>query len=200
MSPYRVGLTGGIAAGKSTVARWLQEAGFQVVDADTLVADLYRPGGAGAEIVKRLLGRSCLQDDAGVDHRRVAERVFSDPRARQELESAIHPLVRERFAAVAKDTSGVVVLEATLLVEAGFTGDFDLVVTVEADTELRVQRAVTRGLDEAAVRDRLAAQSDPATRMAAADRVLWNNAAPDDLRRQVDVLIEELKGKTPHVP
>jgi len=199
MKALRVGLTGGIAAGKSTVARWLQEAGFQVVDADSLVAELYRPAGAGAEIVERLLGRSCLQVDGGVDHRQVAERVFSDPRARHELESAIHPLVREGFAAVAKDTSGVVILEATLLAETGFATDFDFVVTVEADTDLRLQRAVARGLDEAAVRDRLAAQSDPATRMAAADRVLWNNGTLDDLRRQVDLLIEELKGRSPNV-
>lgn len=200
MKAFRVGLTGGIAAGKSTVARWLEEAGFQVIDADTLVAELYRPGGTGAEIVERLLGGSCLQADGGVDHRRVAERVFADSRARRELEAAIHPLVRERFVAVTKNISGVVILEATLLVEAGFVTDFDLVVTVEADRELRVQRAINRGLDEASVRDRLAVQSDSAARMAAADRVLWNNGTPEDLRRQVDLLIEELRGRPLHAP
>lgn len=193
MSALRVGLTGGIAAGKSTVAQWLRQAGFLVVDADDLVAELYRPGAAGAETVARLLGRSFLRPDGSVDHQRVADRIFADSRARRELEARLHPLVRERFAAMTRTTAGIAILEATLLVEAGFAPDFDYVVTVEADRDLRLRRAVARGLDEAAARSRLAAQSLPETRTAAADRVLWNNGTLDELHRQVDVLIEELR-------
>ncbi|MGB6853170.1 MAG: dephospho-CoA kinase [Thermoanaerobaculia bacterium] len=194
MSPYRVGLTGGLAAGKSTVAGWLGEAGFRVIDADRLVAELYRPGGEGARAVSELFGAEFLADDGSVDHPRLAREVFAEPAARRRLEEAIHPLVKQRFDKLTRDSDGVAVLEATLLVEAGFTPDFDLVVTVEADPELRLQRAVARGLEPAAARRRLEAQSEPALRIAAAHRVLWNNGSLDELRSEVDELVTELRG------
>lgn len=192
----RVGLTGGIAAGKSTVARLLGERrGFRVVDADRLVAELYRPGGAGAEAVADLFGRGALDAAGGVDRRAVAARVFDDPEARLRLERAIHPLVRRRFAEIAREAAEpVVVLEATLLVEAGYAPDFDLVVTVESDPETRIARAVGRGLDEAEARRRLAAQPDGAARRAAAHRTLVNDGDLAALERRVDALAAELRG------
>ncbi|TNF73701.1 MAG: dephospho-CoA kinase [Acidobacteria bacterium] len=193
MSPYRVGLTGGLAAGKSTVAGWLGEAGFRVIDADRLVADLYRPGGDGARAVAELFGAEHLAADGSVDHARLAREVFAEPTARRRLEEAIHPLVRERFSELTGETDGVAVLEATLLVEAGFAPDFDLVVTVEADPELRLQRAIARGLEPEAARRRLAAQSEPDTRIEAAHRVLWNNGSLDELESDVEALIAELR-------
>lgn len=193
MSPYRVGLTGALAAGKSTVAGWLDEAGFRVIDADRLVADLYRPGGDGAKAVSELFGAQFLAADGRVDHQRLARKVFAEAAARRRLEGAIHPLVRKRFTELAGETEGVIVLEATLLVEAGFAPDFDLVVTVEADPELRQKRAVARGLEPAAAQRRIAAQSAPETRIAAADRVLWNNGTLDDLRAEVDELVADLR-------
>jgi dephospho-CoA kinase len=194
LSPYRVGLTGGLAAGKSTVAGWLGEAGFRVIDADRLVAEFYRPGGQGTVAVTELFGAEFLTTDGSVDHPRLAREVFAEPAARRRLEEAIHPLVKQRFDQLTQGGSGVAVLEATLLVEAGFAPDFDLVVTVEADPELRLQRAVARGLEPAAARRRLEAQSEPALRIAAAHRVLWNNGSLDELRGEVDKLIAELRG------
>jgi dephospho-CoA kinase len=193
MSPYRVGLTGGLAAGKSTVASRLGEAGFQVIDADRLVAELYRPGGEGARVVAELFGAEFLAADGSVDHARLAREVFAEPAARRQLEEAIHPLVGERFTELTGETDGVAVLEATLLVEAGFVPDFDLVVTVEADPELRLRRAVARGLEPAAARRRLAAQSDPEIRIEAAHRVLWNNGSLEELEGEVDALIAGLQ-------
>jgi dephospho-CoA kinase len=196
VSVYRVGLTGGIASGKSTVAEWLREAGFQVVDADRLVAELYRPGGAGVEVARRLFGDAVVTAAGGVDHAALAARVFSDPAARRALEEAIHPLVRRRFeeiAAAAATSAGVVVLEATLLVEAGYGPGFDLIVTVEADSEVRVRRAVARGLNEGAARARLAAQGDGARRREGANRVLHNDSSSEDLRRQVEALVAEIR-------
>jgi dephospho-CoA kinase len=192
MSAVTVGLTGGLASGKSTVARWLAEAGFRVIDADRLVAELYRPGRPGAEAVERIFGREALDESGAVDHAKVAERIFTDPQARRALEEAIHPLVRKRFEEIAADAQGIVVLEATLLVEAGYAPAFDLVVTVEADEEVRLRRAVERGMDESQARARLIAQGDGAARRAAAHRVLDNCCELSDLRRQVDELIEEL--------
>jgi len=193
MTPFRVGLTGGIAAGKSTVAAWLREAGFTVIDADRLVAALYGPRGDGATAVNRLFGTSYLTEEGSVDHQRLAVRVFSDPAARGRLESAIHPLVKRDFEAIASRTQQIVVLEAPLLVEAGFAPDFDLVVTVEAAPDVRVRRAVARGLPADEAQERLTAQTDEATRTAAAHKVLRNDGSRDELRRQVEDLVQEIK-------
>jgi dephospho-CoA kinase len=193
MSALRVGLTGGLACGKSTVADWLREAGFLVVDADRLVAELYHPGAPGVAVVRELFGDAAIDAEGAVDHAAVAARVFADPEARRALEQAIHPLVRRRFEEILATAEGVVVLEATLLVEAGFGSTFDLIVTVEANAEARLRRAVERGMDEAAARARLAAQGDGEVRRAAAHRILDNNCDLASLRRQVDELIVELR-------
>jgi len=189
----RVGLTGGLASGKSTVAGWLAEAGFLVIDADRLVAELYEPGEPGAEAVRRLFGDEALDARGAVDHAKVADRVFADPEARRALERAIHPLVRERFAAIAREATGIVVLEAALLVEAGYGPSFDLVVTVECPAAVRLARAVARGMDEATARARLLAQGDGTARREGAQRAIDNCGDPGELRRQVDELITELR-------
>lgn len=193
MSPFTVGLTGGIASGKSTVAEWLADAGYRVVDADELVAELHAAGGRGAEAVRELFGEAMLADDGSVDHAAVAARVFDDAGARARLEAAIHPLVRERFTEIARAAGGVAVLEATLLVEAGYAPDFDLVVTVEAEESTRLERAIARGLDRTQVEARMRAQGDGTTRRAAAQRVIRNDGGLDELRIEVDALIEEIE-------
>ncbi|MFQ5349672.1 MAG: dephospho-CoA kinase [Thermoanaerobaculia bacterium] len=186
MSRFLVGLTGGIAAGKSTVASLLRDAGLTVVDADLTVAELYRPGGGGAAVVAELFGDEFLTAEGGVDHQRLAVEVFSDPVAR------IHPLVRQSFRRTAAAEEGVVVLEATLLVEAGYGPDFDLVVTVEADPEVRLRRAMARGLDEESAHARLAAQGAGADRRAVADFEIRNDGDRDDLVRQVQALLRRI--------
>lgn len=189
----RVGLTGGLASGKSTVARGLAAAGCHVVDADRLVAELYRPGEEGTRRVVELFGRGVLDPGGAVDRPALARRVFADPEARQRLEAAIHPLVRERFAQFAAGLDGgIAVLEATLLVEAGYAPDFDLVVSVEADETVRRERAVARGLTDVEARARLAAQPDGRARRAAADRILVNDGDLEALARAVERLAGEL--------
>ncbi len=217
---FRVGLTGGIAGGKSTVARLLAERGVTVVDADRLVAALYEPGEPGARAVAELFGDDLLDERGAVDRERLAERVFGDAangQARARLEAAIHPLVRERFARLAADLASglprrrdpapgqqpdppspvhrrdIVVLEATLLVEAGYGPDFDLVVSVEADPATRLQRAIGRGMTEAEATRRLAAQGDGAARRAGADVVLDNDGTLDELARAVDALLARIE-------
>ena len=188
----RIGLTGGLASGKSTVAGWLRDAGFLVVDADQLVADLYKPGGEGVAVVRRLFP-DALSPEGGVDHAKLAAKIFADPAERKHLEEAIHPLVRKRFEEIAAQTPGVVILEATLLVEAGYAPLFDGIIAVECDAETRLKRAVERGMDEAAARARLLAQGDGEQRREAAHRVLDNCCDVPHLRNQVDELIVELK-------
>jgi dephospho-CoA kinase len=192
----RVGLTGGLASGKTTVARWLSDAGFRVIDADQVVAELYQPGGQGAAAVRALFGPEMLDERGAVDHAKVAARVFRDPEARLALEAAVHPLVRKRFEEVAARATGVLVLEATLLVEAGYGPMFDLVVTVEAPCELRLERATSRGMNEETARARLLAQGDGERRRQAAHRIIDNSGDFDHFRRQVDELIGELRRLT----
>ena len=189
----RVGLTGGLASGKSTVSRWLRESGFEVIDADRLVAELYQSGGEGAAAVLSLFGPGMLDERGAVDHAKVAARVFSDPAARASLEAAIHPLVRKRFVEMTAASQGVVVLEATLLVEAGYAPGFDLIVTVEAPCEARFERAVARGMDRGSAESRLLAQGDGGARREAAHRLIDNSGDEAHLRRQADELVEELK-------
>jgi dephospho-CoA kinase len=189
----RVGLTGGLAGGKSTVAEWLRDAGFAVIDADRLVAELYRPGGEGAAAVRDLFGPEMLDESGAVDHRRLAERIFTDAAARARLEAAIHPLVRKLFVEQTASLTGVVVLEATLLIEAGYKPGFDLVVSVEAPCEVRLERAVSRGMKAETARARLLAQGDGDQRREAAHRIIDNSGDLEHLRRQTDELIGELK-------
>ncbi|MDX1503656.1 MAG: dephospho-CoA kinase [Thermoanaerobaculia bacterium] len=193
MTLLRVGLTGGLASGKSTVARGLAERGFHVLDADRLVADLYRPGAAGARAVRELFGDGYLDADGAVDHAALARRVFPDADARRSLEREIHPLVRRELERRTEGLDGVAVLEATLLVEAGYAPGFDLVVTVEADPSDRLERAVRRGMERAEAEARLAAQGDGAARRAAADRVLTNDGDLGELERATRELAAELE-------
>lgn len=194
MAALAVGLTGGLASGKSTVARLLAEGGCTGVDADALVADLYRPGEPGARAVEELFGPEALNAEGAVDHRAVAAKVFADPEARKALEAAIHPLVRERFARIASEQpqGAIVVLEATLLVEAGYSPSFDLIVTVEAPFEVRLARAIARGLDPADARARLAAQGDGLRRRQGAHREIDNSGRPEQLAAQTAVLLADL--------
>ena len=141
--------------------------------------------------MQSLFGDGFILEDGSVNRPRLAEVVFSDSEARRRLEAAIHPLVRDRFEAYAV-SQPVAVLEATLLVESGLDAECDLVITVEADPVLRLQRAVARGMEEAEAKRRFEAQGSGEQRRAAADRVLWNNGSPDELRRQVDELVQQL--------
>ena len=193
MSRLLVGLTGGLASGKTTVARLLAAAGCTVLDADRVVADLYRPEGAGTRAVEELFGPEMLAEDGSVDRPRLGLRVFADESARRRLEAAIHPLVRQRTNELLQQADGIVVYEATLLVEAGRADDFDIVVTVEADPDLRLHRAIVRGLDEAAARARLKAQGDGAARRARADRILLNEGSLEDLEASVGRLYSDLQ-------
>lgn len=189
----RVGLTGGIASGKSTVGRQMSELGCTVTDADRLVASLYRQGRPGAEVVERLFGPTFLSSDGSVDKQRLAELVFSDSQQRKRLEQAVHPLVAMAFAELVQSSAGIVVFEATLLVEGGRSGTFERLVTVEADPELRLRRAVDRGLAAEEASARMAAQTDEATRCAAADYVIRNEGTLDDLAMATAATVDQLR-------
>ena len=193
MKRFLLGLTGGLASGKSTVARLLDEAGFHVVDADRVVAELYAPGGAGAVAMAELLGPEVLDDSGAVDKPAVARLIFGDSEARKRVEQAVHPLVHAHFRKVAESLEGVVVYEATLLVESGHSQSFDLVISVEAPEEQRLAWAVGRGMSEEEARARLAAQGNGAGRRAGVHRILENDGTLADLEEKVAALADELR-------
>lgn len=194
MAPLQVGLTGGIASGKSTVGTMLAELGCVVTDADALVADLYRPGQPGARAVADLFGPEMLNADGSVDKEALGPAVFADPASRKRLEQAIHPLVGQRYVEILRDAGdgAVIVFEVPLLAEGGGRGRYDAVVTVEAPEELRLDRAVERGLDRTQAKARLAAQATGEQRRAVADFVIENTGGLNELRARVEAVYSSL--------
>lgn len=187
----RVGLTGGIASGKSTVARRLASHGAVVVDADTLAREVVAPGSEGLSEVVAAFGPQVLSDDGSLDRPALGRLVFGDAGARRRLESVTHPRIRllteQQFRAAPSDA--VVVHDVPLLVELGYEDRYHLTVVVHADVPERVRRLVVeRGSTDADARSRVAAQADDRARREAADVWLDNTAAEDDLLEAVDSL------------
>lgn len=185
----RVGLTGGLASGKSTVAEMLEDLGAAVLDADEVVRALYREGGAGADAARELFGEAVLGPDGRVDRTRLAAIVFTDPAARHALEARIHPLVGEErqrfFERSEKAGARVAVVEASQLLEAKTEADYDRVLLVMAPEEERIRRWGGRGGDPEDARRRISAQLRAEVARERADDVIVNNGTLDDLRRKV---------------
>jgi dephospho-CoA kinase len=195
MAPMqRIGLTGGIAAGKSVVARRFIELGAVVVDADELARLVVQPGTSGYDEVVAAFGRQVVMPDGGLDRAALARLVFTDDAARHRLEAIVHPQVRRlaaerEAAAAAADPAAVVVHDIPLLVETGQADSFGVVVVVAAPASLRVDRLVRlRGMPRPDAEARVAAQATDDEREAAADVVLDGTGSDDDLRGQVDTL------------
>ena len=195
----RVGLTGGLASGKSSVAAGLRKRGIPVLDADEVVHDLYRPGRNGAEAVEVAFGREFLDASGRVDRRKLAGRVFSDPAALARLDSLVHPLVfaEERYWLEGLERSGetVGVVEATLIVETGGRARYDILVAVSASEELRAARALARlpGTSPDEIRRRLAAQAADLDRERQADIVIRNDGDREKLEAEAERLAARLR-------
>jgi dephospho-CoA kinase len=197
MSVVRVGLTGGVASGKSTVSDILRELGAVVVDADALAREVVEPGTPGLEAVVAEFGAGVLTAEGCLDRAKLGDLVFADPARRKALEAIVHPLVRARAAQIEAAAEGALVVhDIPLLVETGQAG-FDAVVVVDAPEELQVERAVRgRGWTEDQARSRVAAQASRARRLAAATHVVDNSGTREDLRQQVTEVFDELAART----
>lgn len=187
----RVGLTGGIGSGKSSVAARLAGLGAVVIDADRIAREVVEPGMPSLTAIRERFGPSVVSDDGILDRAGLGRIVFGDRAALRDLEAITHPAIwartAELFAAAPDDA--IVVHDMPLLVEAGMTGEYHLVLAVLTDTETRVQRLVEhRGIPEDDARQRIAAQADDDARRAAADVLLDNNGSPEDLIIAVDAL------------
>jgi dephospho-CoA kinase len=191
----RVGLTGGIGSGKSTVGALLAEHGAVIIDSDALAREVVAAGSAGLAAVVDVFGPEVLTTAGELDRAAMGRRVFADPAARARLEAVIHPLVRRRAAEIeaAAPTDAVVVHDIPLLVETGQAGSFDVVVVVDTPVELQIDR-LTRERDMTAeeARSRIDAQASRGERLAVADHVVANDSTPAALREAVDRLWTQL--------
>jgi dephospho-CoA kinase len=185
----RIGLTGGIGSGKSTVSAMLSERGAVVIDSDVLAREVVAPGTEGLAAVVAAFGRVVLAPGGELDRAALGRIVFGDVEARRRLEAITHPRVRARAREIeaAAPAGAVVVHDIPLLVETGQQDEFDAVVVVDADPDIQLRRlAASRGMAADEGRARIAAQASREERRAAADYLIVNDGSLDDLRRQVD--------------
>lgn len=190
----RIGLTGGIGAGKSTVARELERLGALVVDADAIAREVVAPGTPGLAAVVAEFGDSVLTPDGSLDRPALGRIVFADPAARARLEAITHPLIRAESArrAAAAPPGTVVVHDVPLIVERGLAAQYDLVVVVGADEDVRLERLVRdRGMTREDALARIRAQATDAERRAVADVWLDNSGTQEELLAQVRDLWRE---------
>ena len=191
----RVGLTGGIGAGKSEVTQRLAELGAVVIDADLLARDVVGPGTSGLDEVVRHFGTDVLTARGELDRPAMAARVFEEADERRVLESIIHPRVRSRAAEIegAADPDAIVVHAIPLLVETGQAGSFDVVIVVEAPRGDRIRRLVSgRDMTEAQARSRIDSQASARQRIKAADVEIHNTGGLEQLRARVDQVWADL--------
>lgn len=199
----RTGLTGGLASGKSTVAALFRELGAFHIDADLIVHELLAPGGAAEPAVVARFGTGIVGAGGVIDRKALADIVFTDPRARADLNALVHPLVRAEIARrlSARESgpaaSPVAIVDAALLVEAGIHREMDALVVVTCSEATQIARAVRRGLTEAEARARMAAQAPLAEKVAAADVLIDNEGSLEETRRQVREAWGELVRRTP---
>lgn len=191
----RVGLTGGIASGKSTVSELLAGFGAVIVDSDKIAREVVEPGTPGLARVVAEFGPSVLTESGALDRAKVGEIVFADQGARERLNAIVHPLVGARSAELeeaGRAAGKLVVNDIPLLVEVGYAPFFDEVIVVDVPVETQVERAIARGMTEIDARARIAAQASREERLAAATYVIDNTGSLDDLRKRVREIYDAL--------
>ncbi len=184
-----IGLTGGIAAGKSAVAAQLAELGAVIIDSDVLAREVVAPGTPGLSAIVARFGAEVLAADGSLDRPALGRVVFADRQARADLEAIVHPAVRARAAELAQAAppGSVVVQVIPLLVEVGMADSFDLVVVVDVEPAVQLARLRSRDqLSDAEAAARVSAQTSREQRLARADVVITNNGTPRQLRSAVD--------------
>ena len=191
----RVGLTGGVASGKSAVAALLRELGAVVIDSDQLAREVVEPGTPGLAAVVEEFGEDVLTEDGHLDRAALGSVVFGDEASRRRLEGILHPLIRARAAEVEAEAGpgALVVHDIPLLVETGQADRFDAVLVVDVPVETQVERMVRdRGWSAEDARSRVAAQAGREERRAVATHVIDNTGTHDDLRERVTEVVGEL--------
>lgn len=195
-----VGLTGGIASGKSTAARAFASHGVAVVDADVLAREVVRKGSDAWKEIIQTFGSEYIQENGTLDRQKLGARVFSDQKAREQLNQITHPrvaaLAAERFAALMHTETPYIVYEVPLLIETGMHEHMDAVVVVSAPEDVQIARIKARdGLTQEAARARLAAQLPLKKKVEAADFVICNDGTLETLQQQVTDVHRRLRAR-----
>ena len=193
-----VGLTGGIASGKTTVSAMLAERGAEVIDADHIARQVVMPGMPAWCKIREHFGPGVLHPDGQLDRQALADIVFADKSKLALLNEITHPAIFARIADRLEglhDQDVVVVLDAALLIEAGLAEGVDVVIVVHSPREIQVERLAAKGVGSQDARNRIASQLEPEKRLARADIVIDNSGSLEDLRRQVDKLWEDLQAR-----
>jgi dephospho-CoA kinase len=195
----RLGLTGGIGSGKSTVSRALAELGAVVVDADLVAREVVEPGTPGLAAVVDAFGPGVVRPDGTLDREALGKVVFGDDAARRRLSAILHPLIGARSAELwaAAEAAGAAVLvhDVPLLVESGLQGMYDQVVVVDVAPDVQLDRLVRlRGMTQQDAEQRIAAQAGREVRLASATKVLHNDGSVEDLQAQVRALWADVTG------
>lgn len=199
------GLTGGIGAGKSTVADLLEELGFPVVRADEIGREVVAPGEPGLALLVEAFGRQLLGPSGELDRGRLAALVFADPRERARLDAILHPLVHARSTALFRQLEAIgaseAVYESALLFETGRNWEMAAVIAVTAPRALRIARTCARAaLSPQEVEQRMAAQWPDEEKAARARHVIANDGSRDELRARVAALAREIRAERPPLP
>jgi dephospho-CoA kinase len=192
-SRLRIGLTGGIASGKSTVSQRFAELGIAVIDADVAARAVVEPGTPGLEQVVQRFGSGIVRPDGELDRSALRELIFNDPAARRDLDAILHPLIRAHMEQQAAAAAGpYLILAIPLLVEGGSSRErLDRILVVDVDEAVQLQRVQARdGISIAQARAILGSQASRAARLEAADDVLQNGGTVAELRQAVDRLHE----------
>ena len=197
-----IGLTGGIASGKSTVADLLAERGVPVIDADQIAREVVRPGQPALDEIVATFGRAVLGPDGSLDRKALGRVIFADPQARHRLNTITHPRIaeetRRRIARLAEQGVPLVIYEAALIVENGLQAGLDGLIVVAVDESTQLARLCTRdGLTVEEAHARLAAQAPLAEKVAAATWVIDNRGTLESTRAQVDDLCRALRRGDP---
>lgn len=189
-APLRIGLTGGIASGKSTVADYFAELGAVIIDADIVARDLVAPGQPLLATLANEFGDAILTDSGELDRAALRERVFKSGAERKRLEALLHPAILENMALAARAATGdYVIMVIPLLAETGAKDLVDRVLVVDCEPSLQLARLQRRdGTDDVLGRQMLAAQASREQRLELADDVLVNDRSPEDLARMVEKL------------
>ena len=199
----RIALTGGIACGKSTLAKFLRELGIRLLDADDVVHELEAPGGAAVPAIVARFGTGVLAADGSVDRPKLAEIVFADAAARRDLEAILFPLVRSRLRAFTSEaarrgrppsTAPLYIAIIPLLFESHWEGDYDIILAITSPLECQIHRMMrTRGYSRVQAEARLAAQMPVAEKAARADFVVVNDSTHEHLKDEARRLVAWLK-------
>ena len=190
----KIGLTGGIACGKSVVLEMFKEAGWHTLSADALVHELLDHDPEVIEAVISKFGVEVKASDASLNKKAIAKVVFADSQQREWLEGLLHPLVRKRWtSALDEEQDKNWVVEIPLLFEKKLEKDFDLVVCLSSSRENQLERLQSRGMNEADAEARIASQAPLAEKIEKSDFVLTNTGSLNFLRKQFQILIESLE-------